>query len=82
MSELVKRLRGQMPCRQVGVTPNGIREIEWDWTALEAERQEAADEIERLLSIVDNALMAFAETHDSDEARGRLMAAHRHEVSE
>ncbi len=40
---------------------------------------EAADRIEVLASMVDNALMAFAETHDDDESRCRAMAAHLHE---
>jgi hypothetical protein len=36
----------------------------------------AAGEIEELRNIIDNARMAFAETHHDDESRCRAMAAH------
>lgn len=53
---LVAKLRGDLPSRVVGVTPiSGIREIDFDWPTIKAERAEAAAAIERLLAERDEA---------------------------
>lgn len=46
---LVERLRGPMPSKLVGHLPlSGIREVDFDWAKIEAERKETADALERL----------------------------------
>jgi len=47
--DIVERLRAPAPTKVVGVTPiSGIREVDWDWAKIDAQRQEAAAEIEAL----------------------------------